>query len=316
MAADPRDLTTLANVHSFLNLDANGAFTADDALLQRYLTAASIAFVNEIYREVLQQTFTEQFDGDDERVRVRPMLSPWLPYYDVGENGFAINLRNYPVNYILSLLVDGTPIPPAIVTGLTATAKTTGGTLASGFRFYRVTAVDAFGETAGGLEAACVVTGPNASVDLTWDPVPGATKYKVWSSSAPGTQATFFDAGVATAYTDTGAGGAAGTLPSTRDGFVLNEDEGRIELSGYRFTRGIKNCAAVYVGGIAPAPGVANVPPDISLAVDEIAAIAYRNRDRLGLRSKSVGGDMVSFDKSAWSESVQRVIDRYKKVLV
>jgi len=94
----------------------------------------------------------------------------------------------------------------------------TGGTWgATGTRYWRITATNATGETAGSLEASFNVTDTAKKVTLTWAAVAGATGYKVYRSATSGvytTPALRATLGAVTTYDDEGAAVGAGALPS------------------------------------------------------------------------------------------------------
>ena len=94
----------------------------------------------------------------------------------------------------------------------------TGGTWgATGTRYWRITATNATGETAGSLEASFNVTDTAKKVTLTWAAVAGATGYKVYRSATSGvytTPALRATLGAVTTYDDDGSAVGAGALPS------------------------------------------------------------------------------------------------------
>jgi len=94
----------------------------------------------------------------------------------------------------------------------------TGGTWgATGTRYYRITATNATGETAGSLEVSFNVTDTSKKVTLTWAAVAGATGYKVYRSATSGvytTPALRATLGAVTTYDDDGSAVGAGALPS------------------------------------------------------------------------------------------------------
>src|SRR3990170_489822 len=94
----------------------------------------------------------------------------------------------------------------------------TGGTWgATGTRYWRITATNATGETAGSLEASFNVTDTAKKVTLTWAAVAGATGYKVYRSATSGvytTPALRATLGAVTTYDDDGSAAGAGALPS------------------------------------------------------------------------------------------------------
>lgn len=115
-------------------------------------------------------------------------------------------------------------LPISAPTGLAAGTATSGGSLTNGVTFYwRVTAVDATGETTGATEVNKAITAPNQTVPLTWNAVTGALAYRVYRSLSTGdytsgtksisTDATnglhFIAQTTTNSYTDTGTGGAS-----------------------------------------------------------------------------------------------------------
>lgn len=68
---------------------------------------------------------------------------------------------------------------------LVATAQD-GGTLPDATYYYKVTAINIAGETLGSSEANAATATTNNRVQLTWDPVPDASGYKIYRSTATG----------------------------------------------------------------------------------------------------------------------------------
>lgn len=97
---------------------------------------------------------------------------------------------------------------------VTPAPSTTGGTLATGTYYYKVTAINASGETQASPEATAAVTGPTGSVVLTWSAITGATSYKIYRGTVAGAENVYYTSAGAT-YTDTGAASSAGSPPST-----------------------------------------------------------------------------------------------------
>jgi len=95
-------------------------------------------------------------------------------------------------------------------TGLVGTASSTGGSLATGTYFYKVTALNANGETLPSNEIGVAVTGPTGSVSLTWGAVPGATGYRVYRGTSAGGENVFY-ASTTNSFVDTNAAGTPGT---------------------------------------------------------------------------------------------------------
>lgn len=99
---------------------------------------------------------------------------------------------------------------PALTKGTTATS---GGTFGAGTFFWKVTAVDGYGETAGSNEvtATLVATGTQA---LSWAAVPGAQLYRVYRGTATGAENVLVATVSALSFTDTGAAGTAQAVPT------------------------------------------------------------------------------------------------------
>ena len=138
------------------------------------------------------------------------------------------------VNYVSSLTINGAatdlaltgyvPLPrPALALAAppvanTPTTATSGGTLAAGAKFYKVTALNATGETAGSNEVTITTTGTTSTVTVTWSPVTSATGYRVYRGTTTGGQSVYFAPGNVLTFTDTGAAGTAGTVPAADTG--------------------------------------------------------------------------------------------------
>ena len=60
--------------------------------------------------------------------------------------------------------------------------------------------------------------------------------------------------------------------------------------------------------------GFATVPSDVEQAVLEMAATEYRKRDRLGITSRSVQGETISYLQYEYSLAVKMTIDNYSRV--
>lgn len=90
--------------------------------------------------------------------------------------------------------------------------STTGGSLATGTVFVKLTAIGTTGETLAATEQSTPVTGPTASVAVSWAAVTGAVSYRVYVSSTTNTEGQFF-ATAATSFPVTTLTGTAGTPP-------------------------------------------------------------------------------------------------------
>lgn len=99
----------------------------------------------------------------------------------------------------------------------TATPSTTGGTLAAGTYYYRVTALTSAGETTVSNQVSAVTTGTTSSVALSWGNVPSATGYRVYRSTSAGSNGGNVGVDVqapTTTRTDTGSATGSATPPA------------------------------------------------------------------------------------------------------
>ncbi|MCL2658770.1 MAG: phage head-tail connector protein [Betaproteobacteria bacterium] len=86
-------------------------------------------------------------------------------------------------------------------------------------------------------------------------------------------------------------------------------DERTIYLLGYGFSRGRANVRLAYMAGYA------STPPEIEQAVIELVGLRYREIDRIGFSSKSLAGETVSFIVKDFPDSVQTILNNYRKVV-
>lgn len=104
--------------------------------------------------------------------------------------------------------------------GFAASVVGSGGTIPSGTTYYyKITGLNATGETTGSLEVSGTTTVNNSSIVLTWTALPGATGYKIYRSTTTGSYGassllTTIGSGLTVTYTDTGTATSSGTLPS------------------------------------------------------------------------------------------------------
>jgi hypothetical protein len=92
----------------------------------------------------------------------------------------------------------------------------------------------------------------------------------------------------------------------TQPGYTFNEIG--LFLHGYRFNRGRGNVALAYTAGYT------QIPSDIEQAVIETIAMRYRERDRIGQASKSIGGETVAFVVRDFPPDVMTLLQNYKQV--
>lgn len=95
-------------------------------------------------------------------------------------------------------------------------------------------------------------------------------------------------------------------LRSTPTGVGYTFNDITVKLVGYRFDDGMDNVAITYTAGLAI------VPADVDIACCEMVAIRFKTLDRIGVTSKSLAGESISFTTSDFSDPVKRVLDQYK----
>ena len=70
-------------------------------------------------------------------------------------------------------------------------------------------------------------------------------------------------------------------------------------LRGFIFERGIRNVLIGYTAGFNDADGKFPVPADLTLAAKLYVATRFREKDRLGMGSKSLAGESISYSDFA-----------------
>lgn len=81
-----------------------------------------------------------------------------------------------------------------------------------------------------------------------------------------------------------------------------------LDYRGGVFTSGRRNVRVTYTAGYSV------TPPEIEQAVLELAALRYRERDRIGHSSKSIGGETVAYVTKALPDSVRLILDNWRNV--
>lgn len=79
-------------------------------------------------------------------------------------------------------------------------------------------------------------------------------------------------------------------------------------LNGWKFTRGRRNIVIRYTAGFG------EIPPDVQRCCMELVGKKYRERDRIGVTSKTLAGEIVSFSKSDMTDEVKSVLRQYQRV--
>lgn len=276
------DLTSLANVKAYLGITD----TSSDTILQRFLTAMSSAFLAEVSRAIVLQTYVDTFNGSDPRVRIAPALSPYPGavtygtdgFAGVGYRGYAINLEQYPVQSVTSVVIDGTTIPQR------PDVNSDGWVLEDQRR------IELVGYRFTPNVQNCIVTytaGFQTSDSAT---IPG-TPYQVQTQYLFTSDVSVTIAGVAA--TKVASAPATGQYSVSSTGL-------------YTFAAADAGKAAVVTYGY--------IPGDIEEAVIEMVALRHRERDRVGQISATHGGETVQFIRDAWPAMVQQTIDKYARI--
>ena len=76
----------------------------------------------------------------------------------------------------------------------------------------------------------------------------------------------------------------------------------------YVFAKGMLNWIVTYKGGYA------TVPYDVAQACIELAAYKFKDRDRIGINSKTLAGEVISFEKKDIRGEIKNVLANYVRV--
>jgi hypothetical protein len=102
------------------------------------------------------------------------------------------------------------------------TVSNSGGSLAAGAYYYTVTSTTQTGESTASNEVSVTTTGSTSAVTMSWDPVAGATGYKVYRGTAPGAEDTLLATitkGSTVSFADTGSETTSPASPPTANIF-------------------------------------------------------------------------------------------------
>ena len=92
-------------------------------------------------------------------------------------------------------------------------------------------------------------------------------------------------------------------------GWLFDANSPRISLIGYCAPRDRLNVQVSYRAGYA------TVPPDLEQAVIQIVAEQYKARDRIGVNSKTLGGqETVSFQTKAFNDYAKGALANYRRL--
>lgn len=180
-------------------VSANGESTAATEvtatpLLNQQVTLTWNSVAGATSYKVYRSTTSGSFAGSDLLTQVSPSGNSTASFIDTGDT------------------------PGANVPTLLAPIASPGGTFTAGTYYYVVTALTATSESVQSSQLS-VITAANDQVAVSWNPVIGATGYRIYRSTTPGvfgaSSLVASVAGGATVnYTDTGAATTAGTPPT------------------------------------------------------------------------------------------------------
>lgn len=91
-----------------------------------------------------------------------------------------------------------------------------------------------------------------------------------------------------------------------RPGYVFNDTS--VSLIGYRFTKGYSNVYFAYSAGFAV------IPSEIEQACIELVGLRYKDRDRIGINSKTLAGETITFTSKDFSDAVETTLKQYRRV--
>ncbi len=191
-------------------------------------TPGSAAQTTESFRAVVFQNFNRVAQGvpgyivanlenltgvNPALVAVQPVSGGWKVICAGGDPtamAGAIYLSVLDLSTIIGSVVDA-PASPS------ATLSTTAGSLAHQAWFWGVTALGTSGETTQSAQVTATTTSTDPSATIAWTASQGAVGYRVYRSATSDsyTNASYYDVGNVTSYTDTGATATGTATPPT-----------------------------------------------------------------------------------------------------
>lgn len=80
-------------------------------------------------------------------------------------------------------------------------------------------------------------------------------------------------------------------------------------MGGLNFTRDKRNVRVAYRAGYA------TTPAEVEQACIELVGLRYREMDRIGMVSKQLAGEVITFTTKDFTDSVRNVLEQYRKVV-
>jgi hypothetical protein len=225
----------------------------------------------------------------------RPGLLP-QSYSEILDGESArIMLRHWPVTSVASLAIDGVAVPPAIAGVRHGYLLQSADVAPPG----RQQAVDIFGcWSLCGRQNVAIAYKAGYAVSGEAQTVPASAPWQLTALAPFGPWGC--DVGVA--YAATGA--------------ALTTVTAAPSIGQYAVSAGVYTFCAADVGA-ALSLSYGYIPQDIGQAALELAAERFRAAERIGLRSKSVGGqETIAYDASAISATVLALLQPYRRVIM
>lgn len=280
MAAATYDLTTLAAAKAWLGIPP--ATTTSDDLIQALITAASRYLLNYLSRgNILSASYTDRFDG-------------------TGWGQRSLLLPRWPVTSITSLLVDGQAIPAG--SPPSASAPSPSGYLLDpwdGIPAGKPQSLALFGYGIGrGLQNVSVTYVAGYLVAGEAATVPAADTYAVTAAAPYGAFAA--DGGVVLVSSGAALAKVA-TAPAA----------GQYSVSG----AGVYTFNAAQAGA-AVLLSYSFIPFDLAQACQQMAGEEFTYRGRIGVVSKSLGGqETITYSMKAMTPDIRDMLQNYKNVV-
>jgi hypothetical protein len=226
----------------------------------------------------------------------RPSLLPRSFTETINLETSRVTLRHWPVLQVTSVIWRGIAVPPDENADLEASV---GYVLEPGDDAppCQPQALDLFGHQYGpGRQSLVVAYSAGYAVQNEAQTVPAAAPFQLSALSPYGPWGS--DLGVT--YTATGAPLTPVSSPAAA---------GQYSVSGGTYTFSAADT------GQSVSISYGYVPQDIAQATLELAAERFRAAERIGLRSKSIGGqETIAYDMSPMSAPIQAMLQPYKRV--
>jgi hypothetical protein len=91
-------------------------------------------------------------------------------------------------------------------------------------------------------------------------------------------------------------------------GFVA--DRFAVYLRAYRFTRGVQNIEVLYTAGLPEGDPVLD---ELRQAAVDLVALVYRNKAQIGIQSKTLGPEVITFMQQALPDRARSLAERLQR---